>query len=711
MPVVQYLVKLSISLSVIWLFYAIVLRHLTFYNWNRWYLLCYSLLAFYIPFIDISGLLQQSTLNQNGIVQFIPVVDTYTSIYVVHRPATAPVSRFTISDGLLLIFVTGVVVLMSRLLIQYLSFLRVKRKAKLLVNDGVKIYQVNKNIIPFSFGNEIFINQHQHSEEELKEIIRHEFIHVKQKHTVDILWAELLCIINWYNPFVWLIRKSIRQNLEFIADYNVLQGGIDKKHYQYLLLKVIGAPQFSIAQQFNFSSLKKRIAMMNKVKSARLQLIRFLFLLPLVAVLLLAFRDTVIHNTPAAPAKVKPAPVAINEAPAEINNDTLPAYHPLRWSNDFLEKHTNIKNIGWVIGDKMGRPAKLHLFFKNNTEQVFDLRKPGELAAFEKTYGKVPGIQSATASRETSPIITMPDTAFFMDASLDVPERSYYPPATIAIRGMNAFRDSIQPLYIIDGVRQPLGGKTLDKISPEDIVSIEVLKNESAVNIYGEEGRNGVINITTRYFSNVKVIPGMDEIGKIDRSLFNSVGLIVVDGKIFDENNFDELSLQPDNIQSITILRDKSATSLYGSRAEKGVIIIETKGGKGVSPYKDARLYSETDSLLISLRNYKGLIVVDETQYDAVSFQKLNLAPTDIRAIFIYPVREATLLYGDKGAQGATKILTKKNKRVAYGDKKPLPFTAAQAEQPIQMTASRDFSTHRLVSPPAGMPELIVYNI
>lgn len=88
------------------------------------------------------------------------------------------------------------------------------------------------------------------------------------------------------------MKKSIRQNLEFIADNKVIENGINKKQYQYLLLKVIGDNQYSIATQFNFSSLKKRIAMMNKTKSTRKQVARFLFLLPVLAVILLSFRKT-----------------------------------------------------------------------------------------------------------------------------------------------------------------------------------------------------------------------------------------------------------------------------------------------------------------------------------------------------------------------------------------------------------------------------------
>jgi hypothetical protein len=185
----------------------------------------------------------------------------------------------------------GAAILLLRFIIRYISFVRIRHRSELISGDGIKIYQVDKEIIPFSFGNAVFINRNQHSEEELKEIVRHEFVHVKQNHTIDIVWAELLCIFNWYNPFAWLLKRSIRQNLEFIADNKVIENGINKKEYQYLLLKVIGNRQFCIAAQFNFSSLKKRIAMMNKSKSAKRQLLRMLFLLPATAVLLLAFRN------------------------------------------------------------------------------------------------------------------------------------------------------------------------------------------------------------------------------------------------------------------------------------------------------------------------------------------------------------------------------------------------------------------------------------
>jgi BlaR1 peptidase M56 len=292
----EYLLKFSISLGAVYLFYILVLQRLTFYNRNRLYLLLYSLLCFVIPFTDISPFLGKHEMDKNAMVNFIPTFNfsggpALNNVQIVQGSSS---SAYYWQWGLI-IFLTGSLLLLARLTVQYFSFLKMRSGAELLSDEEVKLYRVNDKIIPFSFNNSIFINHEIENGEDLKEIIRHEFVHVKQKHTIDILFAELLCVINWYNPFAWLIRKAIRQNLEFIADNNVLQSGFDRKQYQYLLLKVMGVSQFSIAPKFNFSSLKKRIAMMNKLKSAKVHGIKFLFALPLAAVLLLAFRDKFGH--------------------------------------------------------------------------------------------------------------------------------------------------------------------------------------------------------------------------------------------------------------------------------------------------------------------------------------------------------------------------------------------------------------------------------
>lgn len=290
MPTVaDYIIKLSISLAIVFLFYRFVLSNLTFYKWNRWYLLAYTILCFFIPFVDIMPAMPQTNEGSNTIINMIPALQPH--IQIIAPSLATEASGWSLKNILFVIIAIVSAVLLLRLIIQFISLRLTINKARLISNDKVKLYYVDKDIMPFSFGNSIFINPQLHNADELQEIIRHEFVHVKQKHSIDVLWAEVLCIINWFNPFVWLIRNAVRQNLEFIADNKVLQNGTDKTQYQYLLLKVLGNHQFAVASPFNFSSLKKRIFMMNKMRTAKIHLLKFLFLLPMLVIILLAFRS------------------------------------------------------------------------------------------------------------------------------------------------------------------------------------------------------------------------------------------------------------------------------------------------------------------------------------------------------------------------------------------------------------------------------------
>jgi hypothetical protein len=384
------------------LFYQLVLRKLTFYNWNRYYLLGYSLLSFFVAFIDISPAMKEKKWDRAGFVQWVPVINSH------EIPATGENDPgfFTIPNILGVLLIMGMVVMSGRLVIQLVSFKRLARKAQIVSQEGMKFYQVNDSIIPFSFGNSIFLNRHLHSEQELQEIIRHEFVHVKQKHTIDIIWCEILCLLSWYNPFAWVLKASIRQNLEFVADNKVLENGVCKKEYQYMLLKVIGNNQFSIAQKFNFSSLKKRIAMMNTLKSTRLNLVRFLFIFPLIAAMLLAFRS--VQRESLTPTKYNNAvhsTMGIFEQAKQLA-DTAP---PKKSTKPVVAN--NEKNVSALSDDFeiMGDRAIIHL--KNGTTEEYDLKNKEERRKLEEKYGKLinfiePPCPTNTVSAVTVDVVT-----------------------------------------------------------------------------------------------------------------------------------------------------------------------------------------------------------------------------------------------------------------------------------------------------------------
>lgn len=377
MPVLLiYILKLSISLAVVYVFYHFALRKLTFYTWNRWYLLGYSLLSFLIAFFNITPLFKSGLLNYNK----VPAIDFHSRDISLNKTTTIIQHSWSMSDWCLFIVASGVIVLGLRLLIQYFSFLNIRRRAQLLSKKETRIYHVDIDIIPFSFGNSIFINKHLHSAEDLEEIVRHEFVHVKQRHSIDMLWSELLCIINWYNPFSWLLKRSIRQNLEFIADNKVLEGGMDRKEYQYLLLKVIGNSQFSIASKFNFSSLKKRIAMMNKMKTARIHSIKFLFVLPLVSVLMIAFRQKE-HQIKLATMDRRDAARELTLTSVHMSKavDTIPKTKRSARQSD-LDRASD----HFLITDK-----KALVQLRDGKTEEYDLADSVQRQNFEKKYGKI----------------------------------------------------------------------------------------------------------------------------------------------------------------------------------------------------------------------------------------------------------------------------------------------------------------------------------
>lgn len=355
----NYIIKLSVSLAAVYLIYQLVLRPLTFHVWNRWYLLGYTMIAFLIPFIDISPVIEQQTWVRKTVIQWIPLIDNGDSYSTVAAPGF-----LTSGNIACIVFSMGVIVMLARLIIQFISFRRMMKKARYITGNETRVYGVDANIIPFSFGNSIFINPALHQPGELKEIIRHEFVHVKQMHSFDIIWGEILCLLNWYNPFAWLLKKAIRQNLEFIADHEVLESGIEKKQYQYLLLKVMGNSQFSIATQFNFSSLKKRIAMMNKLKSAKVHLVKFLFILPVLAIILLSFRKQLLAQVKGNMRSQHPIAIV----------DTLPQPKKLP---------SNVKNIN--IDNE-----RATVTLKDGTREEYDLSKEDQKDNFENKYGELP---------------------------------------------------------------------------------------------------------------------------------------------------------------------------------------------------------------------------------------------------------------------------------------------------------------------------------
>jgi len=526
MPIVLlYLLKLSISLAIVWLFYQLLLRRLTFYNWNRWYLLGYSMLAFFIPLINIESMFDSDLGHESLVIQFIPVIGKYT-------PAAGQSFTWNAWNILVAVISVGTLVLMARSVVRWVSLRKFRTGARRMDHPDIRIYEVEAPIIPFSFGNAIYINPRLHSEKEWKDIILHEYVHVKQRHTVDILLVELLCIINWYNPFAWLIRGSLRQNLEFIADQQVLENGVDKKGYQYHLLRVIGEPAYRLGNNFNFSSLKKRIIMMNTIRSARLHLVKFLFILPFIAVLLVAFRDRYgavarQQKTSRVMAEVRVAGDARVTGSMNVVHRNIPA----------AEQPAHVPSLV--------KPARNH------------------------------SIRADLHRTDTVP------------AKTDASQKGSWPDRL----DMEKFKKA---LYVVDGVRMPAGWNS-EKINPADIYRMEIFKGGDAMRLYGKEAGNGVIVITTNSYHKELAEKPVDLVHPLAPQ-----PLYIIDGVEVSAAALN--SINPNRVNSISVLKDASAIATYGDKGKNGVVVIALKKEdeiiiKGKDSLRSYRITVKPDSV------------------------------------------------------------------------------------------------------------------
>lgn len=291
-----YLLKANVCLSIFLLIYWGFLRKNTFYRLNRIYFLLAIIGTIALPLLNVSDFVNQhQEIRKVGVINYIPDLSFKTDNQLITSCKTQKNStqnskiQLNFSDLLKAIFLSGVVVLLCKLVVQIVSIFRFLRISTPLIIYQTKVRNLSGDVSPFSFFNYIFVNIHRHSEEDLSEIVVHESAHARQFHSVDVMMIELFCVVFWVNPFAWIMRKFLKQNLEFLTDKTVIGCGFEVRHYQYNLLKISGLNPISVSNNFNFSDLKLRIKMMNKKRSSKLNLLKYFLTIPLGAVLILAF--------------------------------------------------------------------------------------------------------------------------------------------------------------------------------------------------------------------------------------------------------------------------------------------------------------------------------------------------------------------------------------------------------------------------------------
>jgi|GEM_PF-671943 len=321
-----YLFETGMCLTLLFLVYFIFLRKETYFTFNRIYLLSILVLSFALPLLHMNITLPGSGSMESRVNEIRNVKDYYerliamtdpdyrnsfTKAFKVNETAgfeesgqafypgndqvenvpNSAIQDTKIKTGfwvdmnwarvLLILYLLGTLFFTVRLLLLFRWLRQTVNKYGSANNDGVKLVKMDEEVPPFSFFRFVFLHNETSSHSGFSQILAHEKVHITQRHSLDLILAHALTIIQWFNPFAWLINKAMKTNHEYIADRSVVEQGYELFDYQSLLLKqMISIRSVELVNNFNLINIKKRIAMMTKIKSGLAAQLKALVVIP-----------------------------------------------------------------------------------------------------------------------------------------------------------------------------------------------------------------------------------------------------------------------------------------------------------------------------------------------------------------------------------------------------------------------------------------------
>jgi TonB-dependent SusC/RagA subfamily outer membrane receptor len=328
-----YAIKSAISLAIMYIPYMLLLRNETFYRFNRIVLVGILLLSLALPMFNISPLAfldhtEMGEANRAITGVGIPMIEIGNLSAELDYDAQQTLTNASAQDKsmgwaevVVALYITGLCVTLIIKLVQLLRMLSFMRKGCLWTSeeDGVKTYCHIRNVAPFSWMNNIVISESDYNEGG-REILMHEQAHIRCGHSYDVCLVAICEVLQWFNPFIWLVSSSLADVHEYEADAEVLSKGVDARSYQMLLIKkAVGTSSYAFANSFNHSLLKKRITMMLKKKSSPWMRTKALYVIPMAGIALSAFATSEFTNSAEliSESKVSNLPTKVQETAPE----------------------------------------------------------------------------------------------------------------------------------------------------------------------------------------------------------------------------------------------------------------------------------------------------------------------------------------------------------------------------------------------------------
>lgn len=581
-----YLLKVNLALILLYGFYRLMVSRDTFFVLRRFTLWAIYGVALAVPVLNIAWWIEETsvtaTIAESYAVNVLPALEVY---------AQGP--TLTVFDVFVYVYWLVVAVLSLRMMWQLVGIMALARKTQVRSLAGMRVHCLEGKEGPFSFFRWIFVNPDRHSDDQLNEILTHEYTHVAQWHSVDTMVAEWFSIFCWFNPFAWLLKHEVRINLEFLADDKVLADGNARKAYQYHLLGLAYHPNhLDVTNNFNVLPLKKRIKMMNKRRTKQIGKAKYLLFAPLaVALLIVSNIESVAHtvgrNVPIARSLTDKAEqllqteiAASSQSAGMSNNVTTTAVNEVGLP---MKKLT----ISGVVRDEKGNPVIGAIVKLRGSKKEMVTNKDGRYRLSDVPVGSAIEIRYAGAG---TILFTARgshrDVTLNVGPSVDTQEHPYdvveempkYPGGTAAM--MKYLADNVKypkteasgrvvVQFIVDKDGTVVEPKVVRSISPElDQAAINAIKGMpkwEAGKMHGKPVRVKY-NIPVSFKNNSST--GLSIVGAKKNTSF----VVFIDGKRAETID----NLNPNDIESITVLKDEAAIKEYDSDG-KPVMLVTLK--------------------------------------------------------------------------------------------------------------------------------------
>ena len=607
-----YILKSGVCLSLFYLFYRLLLSKETFYRFNRIALLGILVFSLLLPLIEVTKA-PQNEINQAvlTIEQLLVMAENHQETQVttvVEGDDLVDTWRSPVHwiEIVLLFYIAGIFFLVCRNVYSLFRLVRLMNTAQRRQIDKHTVLLVHdRNVAPFSWMKFVVISRTD-LEENGREILIHECAHIRKHHSWDLLIADICIFFQWFNPGAWLLKQELQNIHEYEADEAVINEGINARDYQLLLIKkAVGTRLYSMANSFNHSKLKKRITMMLKEKSSPWARLKYLYVLPVAAIAVTAF------------------------ARPEVS--------------DKVEKISSVKvnDLAAIVETKVA-------------ESAGDTTKPADVK-----YGPAEVRKRLKGTLVFEVAEEMPEfPGGGMSAFMDYIKTNMRYPASAKENGTQG-RVTVQ--FVVDEDGSIKDSKVLRSVDKDmDAEALRLINTMPKWKPGRQKGQPVAVKFT------VPVMFRLDDDKLEKTSSANGITvegyagngkepLYIVDGKEVTPSVMS--ALNPDKIERVTVLKDKSATELYGEKGKNGVLLITLKQGTpGIVIRRDNEV---TENAKVQ---HNGSLDLIKTIY--IDGEKVDLSTKTIDDLIPAENIEGIEVKEEAGGKGEIYITTKKTKAV-----------------------------------------------